>query len=254
MSNTIVYKITCDVNNKFYIGITNYSLNHRWNGHKTDSKRDRCNNKFYNALTKYGFDNFKQEILFVAFDREYASQLEKYFIREYNTIKNGYNSTLGGDNEFLHSEETKEKLRQANLGKKLSKETRKKISEAVSGDKNGFYGRKHSDETKRKIGDANSHPQTDEFKKKISEAVSGDKHPYFKGYCVTPWGKHASAKLAAEACPCGIKEPIIYWICHRNFNKIITRKNKTMELLEFNDYVGKNYADFGFGFEPKSER
>jgi group I intron endonuclease len=52
------------------------------------------------------------------------------------------------------SEETKEKIRQKNLGKNLSEETRKKISENhhdISGKNNPMYGKTHSPETIEKL-------------------------------------------------------------------------------------------------------
>jgi len=49
--------------------------------------------------------------------------------------------------------EWREKLRQARLGKKASPETRLKMSEAHSGEKNSFFGRGHSEETKKAISD-----------------------------------------------------------------------------------------------------
>jgi len=53
------------------------------------------------------------------------------------------------------SEETKEKIRQAHLGKTLPDATKQKIREALLGEKNPWFGRKHTEETKRKIGDKN---------------------------------------------------------------------------------------------------
>jgi group I intron endonuclease len=52
------------------------------------------------------------------------------------------------------SEETKEKLRQIATGRLLSNETKKKISEKLTGVRNPFFGRKHSEETKQKISQA----------------------------------------------------------------------------------------------------
>jgi hypothetical protein len=59
--------------------------------------------------------------------------MEKYFIQEYNSFHNGYNSTLGGDGTF---------------GLVLSQETRKRISE---GNK---ISKPHTPEHNKKIGDA----------------------------------------------------------------------------------------------------
>jgi len=47
------------------------------------------------------------------------------------------------------SEEAKKRIGDKNRGKIPSMETRKKLSEACSGEKNGFYGKKHTDESKK---------------------------------------------------------------------------------------------------------
>ena len=80
-----------------------------------------------------------------------------------------------------HSEETKEKIRQANIGRVQSDETRKKISDAMIGENNPFYGKTHTDETRKKISEANKGkpgwnkgvPMSDEQKAKLSAARTG---------------------------------------------------------------------------------
>ncbi len=70
------------------------------------------------------------------------------------------------------SEETKKKLSEANKGKKLSEETKKKIIEFHKGNK----GKKHSEETKKKISEANKGKKhSEETKKKMIEAHKGKK-------------------------------------------------------------------------------
>lgn len=41
----------------------------------------------YNAMRKYGWDNFKFEVIATAEDKETLDELESYFIRKYDTIK-----------------------------------------------------------------------------------------------------------------------------------------------------------------------
>ena len=57
-----VYKITCKVNNKIYIGQTIESLTQRFNRHMGYQK-DEHDTKFYRAIRKYGKDNFYIELL-----------------------------------------------------------------------------------------------------------------------------------------------------------------------------------------------
>lgn len=53
-----------------------------------------------------------------------------------------------------HSEETKDINRSTHLGKKMSEDTRYKMSLATEGENNGFYGKHHTEETKRKMSEA----------------------------------------------------------------------------------------------------
>jgi group I intron endonuclease len=82
------------------------------------------------------------------------------------------------------SEESKQKMSESRRGKKLSEETRQKLSESLTGENHPNYGKNHSEETKQKISEAlkgeNNHfygkNHTEEAKQKISEAHKGKKH------------------------------------------------------------------------------
>ena len=91
-----IYKITNTVNNKHYIGKTEKSDPYkRWKEHLYASKQPRNKNRLlYRAINKYGSKNFTFEVLFYAFD---ASVMEVYFIEHYNSCREGYNATFGGD-------------------------------------------------------------------------------------------------------------------------------------------------------------
>lgn len=88
----IIYKITNKVNGKSYIGQTRYTIEFRWKQHQ--HKKD--NTYFHNAIHKYGVDNFSIEILEEC-DIEELNQKEIFYIAKYDTFKNGYNLTIGGD-------------------------------------------------------------------------------------------------------------------------------------------------------------
>lgn len=97
-----------------------------------------------------------------------------------------------------HSEETKEKLRQINLGKKHSEETKRKISEGRRG-KVGFWLGKHrsplSEETKRKISEGNrGKKHTLEVRLRLSEMKKGEKSNLWKGG-ITPINRAIRSSL-----------------------------------------------------------
>ena len=88
----IIYKITNKVNNKSYIGQTRYTLEFRWRQHL--NSKDNC--YFHKAIKKYGSENFSVEVLEECDFKDLDSR-EIYYIAKYDTFKNGYNSTIGGD-------------------------------------------------------------------------------------------------------------------------------------------------------------
>jgi group I intron endonuclease len=87
-----IYCYHCISTGKKYIGQT-IQEDIRKQRHLTDSKRLYC--KFYNAVRKYGWDNFIYGIIDEC-DIEHLDEKEIYFIDVYDTYRNGYNMTLGG--------------------------------------------------------------------------------------------------------------------------------------------------------------
>ena len=62
--NGIIYKITNNINNKVYIGKTLNSLEHRFNEHKRDSRKESCEKRLlYSAMKKYGVENFSISLI-----------------------------------------------------------------------------------------------------------------------------------------------------------------------------------------------
>ena len=63
-------------------------------------------------------------------DREHTLKtMEPYFINEYDSFNNGYNSTIGGEGTLgiIVTEEHKNKIGKANRGKIRSQETKEQI-------------------------------------------------------------------------------------------------------------------------------
>lgn len=154
-----VYRLTSP-SNKVYIGITSQPIKKRWRngiGYKNCTLMNK-------AINKYGWENFKKEILLENTTESEAKALETLLIKicQSNNPDYGYNLTEGGEgtNGLKLSEEQKEHLRQINLGKHHTEETKLKMSAAHKGNKYNL-GRKLSEE----------------HKKMISEREKGSKNP-----------------------------------------------------------------------------
>lgn len=139
MSDTfLLYKHTSP-SGKVYIGITRQRAAKRWQrgeGYKHSPH-------MYAAIQKYGWDNFKHEILLTGLSQEEAAKKEIEYIALFSSAdrRYGYNTDLGGY-----------------APGKMSEETRRKMSESKMGDKNPmkrmqhpFLGKHHSLESRQKM-------------------------------------------------------------------------------------------------------
>ena len=93
-----VYKIENLINGKAYIGQSRDIIG-RWNRHISSMKTGT--QVLYNAMRKYGVENFNFEIL-IECEEDLLDLMEIYYIKKYNTYihsenSNGYNMTTGGD-------------------------------------------------------------------------------------------------------------------------------------------------------------
>lgn len=115
---------------KRYIGLSKDYIK-RW-GNKGYNYRKQL--KFYRAIMKYGWDNFKHNIIATNLTKEEAEILEIKLIERYDCIKNGYNVAKGGNGTNAWSQEMKQKASQSHKGKQI-----------------WWIGRKHSEKTKEKM-------------------------------------------------------------------------------------------------------
>ena len=167
-----IYKSVNTKNGKVYIGFDS-SWPNRLRVHKSASKKEDY--KFYRAIRKYGWDNFEWSVIYQSKDKQHTlKQMETHFIYEYNSMKNGYNSTLGGDGCFgmILSEESKRKISQGNkIPKPQTPEHLKNRIESLKKNPNAFMGmlgKNHTDETKSKMSKASKGiPKSEEHKSKL---------------------------------------------------------------------------------------
>ena len=121
----IIYKITNNITNKCYIGQT-INFKKRISSHldlykNKDSKG--AQRPMYKDMRKYGINNFTFEVLEEC-KESCSNEREEYYIKKFNSVKKGYNHEQSGKHKF-HTEETK-----------------KKISNSQIGEKNHMYGKK----------------------------------------------------------------------------------------------------------------
>lgn len=121
-----IYKITNKINQKIYIGKTIKSVEERWKEHCYNAKNQIIDTKFYRAINKYGIESFTIETIDTADSEDLLNLKECYWIKYYNSISDGYNSTDGGEGGNTYKYKTKEEL-------EIIKE---KIKESKLGDKN----------------------------------------------------------------------------------------------------------------------
>lgn len=154
-----VYQIRNLVNNKIYIGSTTTSFIYRWRQHCSKLKMGKHDNAhLQSSYIKYGDSNFEYTVLYVGISTEDIRAKEQEWINFLDTCNpsKGYNleptvdrhsrsedtkkkismnrrgKCVGPANGFYgktHSEEVRNRIRQARLGKKMSDATKAKIVE-----------------------------------------------------------------------------------------------------------------------------
>ena len=196
-----VYRHTCP-NGKIYIGITSQSdVNRRWQ----NGCGYRGNVLFYRAIKKYGWDNIRHEILFDGLFKSTAENKEIQLIKELksNNPQYGYNIENGGNCTGTHSEETKRKISEAQIGEKnhaygkpsprrgvkCTKEQIEKNRLSHIGQKSHLKGKHLAPETIEKM----HKPKTELHKKRLSELKS------IPVICVETGEWFPSGKAAADA-------------------------------------------------------
>ena len=127
------YKITNQVNNKLYIGITkNFEQRRRQHVNVSTSTTDpQYNHRLYASIRKHGVNSFEFKIIKTMNTWNEIAEHEIYLIAKLDTMneKIGYNLSKGGEGAYgaVRSEETKAKLR-AITKKQMTPEARAHLS------------------------------------------------------------------------------------------------------------------------------
>ena len=163
MTKFYIYEIRNLVNNKTYIGQRKCPI----------GKEPETDSYFGSGLLlklsikKYGKENFEKVILYKNIQlKETVNAMERFAIEKARKLgKAEYNIADGGDGgqgyrKGAHlSDEVKNKIREGNKGKKVSIETKMKMSDAAKQRK----GRTYSDETKIKISESEKLSKMNKF-------------------------------------------------------------------------------------------
>ena len=108
-----IYKIINNINEKIYIGSTTQQLSKRFYCHKSDAKNEyKQNSPIYKAMNELGHEKFQIVLieLYSCSSKEELFARETYYIKEHNTIKNGYNLLYSKRSQKEYYEDNKEKI------------------------------------------------------------------------------------------------------------------------------------------------
>lgn len=123
-----IYAHLNPINDHVYIGLSK-DVKKRWESKEHGYKH--CE-KIYSAFKKYGWDNFYHIVMWDNLSYEEACKLEKTWISLFKLANMSYNLTDGGEGRTgcSFSEDAIKKIREASTGRRLTLETREKISKA----------------------------------------------------------------------------------------------------------------------------
>lgn len=164
------------INNKCYVGITGQKVNERWRkgeGYLTKGRTGNyCQPKFAKAIRKYGWENFEHIIWAEHLSHDDACRAERLLIAIWDTVKNGYNISNGGEGTTGVS-----RFGETNpfYGKHHSDKTKAMISKANKGNQY-WLGKKHTDQTKELLRGPKSYEHRMSLSKNHAD-VSGVRNP-----------------------------------------------------------------------------
>ena len=170
----VIYKIESP-SGKVYIGQT-WNYKKRMSGYKNVSCKRQP--KLYNSLLKYGVDNHSFTIIHELpqdIEQGILDTYEQLYIDQYRDCGIQLMNVREAGSHGKHSQESIEKLKQANLGKKRSNEFKRKRSEIMKGNALRL-GSSQSEETRLKMGNSRrGQVRSEETKLKMRNSALGKK-------------------------------------------------------------------------------
>jgi group I intron endonuclease len=172
-----IYKFTLIGTDKCYIGQTIQDANKRRLEHISHSNYSKKTHHFHNALRKYGIANFTFEVIDQAKSLGELNLLEEKYVKEFDSINNGYNIREPGNNRKHNPEsiirmQEAQKLRHAkrrdeNGGvETINKKSGYKFSKPHP--KKGKESKKWSEEAKARYSDI---AKQRELKKRLAKGM-----------------------------------------------------------------------------------
>jgi group I intron endonuclease len=106
------YLVYCHtLNDKKYIGYTGKTMEERLQDH-IDEALEGSDRHFHRAINKYGIENISSKVLVEDLTKSQAKKLEEVYIEKFETFKNGYNMTRGGDGGNTLEKYTEERMKE----------------------------------------------------------------------------------------------------------------------------------------------
>lgn len=165
-----IYCIENTINGKKYIGSSIHVYKRR-NRHFSQLKNNKHKNtKLQMSYNKHGKDVFIFHVLEFVDDKTKLIEREQYYI---NNEKPWFNINLIANSSLgvKRSEETKEKVRQANLGLKHPEWRNKIKSESQGGDNHWTKNKKFSHESKVKMSESHKKLYQNGYKNPVAKAI-----------------------------------------------------------------------------------
>jgi group I intron endonuclease len=198
-----IYLLTNKVNGHKYVGMSN-NIKRRWTEHRTKTHKKRS--VIGRAMLKHGIDNFSFEIIEIIENIDDLPKREEFWINEIKPKYNMNLGGLG-NRAYVVTEKTKKILKEKAKAawNNLSQETKNKIISNFKKTEKGHYVSEETKEKLRKANLGKKKPK--EVGLKISKALKGksksNEWNYKPIYCLKDgvyFASYMSTKEARKAC------------------------------------------------------